>query len=351
MSTSTETKPNDPQSRKWLLTINNPTEHGITHELLTSTLKSQKSLLYYSMGDEIGQEQTPHIHIFVAYRSGMRFSSLKRKFPTAHIDYCNGTALENKEYVFKSGEKYHKDENGSYEYTDSTGKVHKGVHYDDTNEEYGELPEDRPGKRRDLDELYDLIKSGASTYEILETNPQYIDRIDKIEKVRQTLLEEKYKNTWRTLDVTYIWGVTGTGKTRSVMDRYGYENVYRVTDYDHPFDSYHGQDVIVFEEFRSSLKIDDMLKYLDGYPLEFPARYMNKQACFTKVYLISNINLKAQYPNVQKQETRTWEAFIRRIHTVQIFDGTEIHIMETPAYMAYDKGFFMPTGKTPFEKP
>lgn len=135
------------------------------------------------------------------------------------------------------------------------------------------------------------------------------------------------------------------------MDKYGYENVYRVTDYDHPFDSYHGQDVIVFEEFRSSLKIDDMLKYLDGYPLEFPARYMNKQACFTKVYLISNIDLKAQYPNVQKQETRTWEAFIRRIHTVQIFDGTEIHIMETPAYMAYDKGFFMPTGKTPFEKP
>ncbi len=31
-----------------------------------------------------------------------------------------------------------------------------------------------------------------------------------------------------------------------------------------------GQDVIVFEEFRSSLKIQDMLNYLDGYPCELP---------------------------------------------------------------------------------
>ena len=340
------------QSRKWQLTINNPIDHDLTHDNIKEIMKEFKSVIYWCMADEIGhEEQTPHTHLYMCSRSGIRFTTVKKKFPTAHIENCNGTSLENKEYVFKSAEKYHKDSTtGDYEYKDSSGKLHKGTHYDDTNEEYGEMPVERQGSRTDLKELYNMIKDGCSTYEILEENPQYLDRIDKIEKVRQTLLEEKYKDTWRNLDVTYIWGVTGSGKTRSVMDKFGYSNVYRVTDYDHPFDAYKGQDVIVFEEFRSSLRIDDMLKYLDGYPVEFPARYMNKQACFTKVYIISNIDLKAQYPNVQKNEERSWDAFIRRIQTVQVFDGKDVTIMDTPAYMAYKGGFFMPTNKTPFDK-
>ena len=56
---------------------------------------------------------------------------------------------------------------------------------------------------------------------------------------------------------------------------------------------------MLFEEFRSSLPIQDMLKYLEGYPLMLPCRYNNKAACYTKVFLISNIPLASQYPNVQ----------------------------------------------------
>ena len=86
------------------------------------------------------------------------------------------------------------------------------------------------------------------------------------------------------------------------MEQYGYSNVFRVTDYEHPFDGYKGQDVIVFEEFRSSLRIGDMLNYLDGYPVELRCRYSNKQACFTKVYIISNISLRDQYRDLQRDQ-------------------------------------------------
>ena len=79
-------------------------------------------------------------------------------------------------------------------------------------------------------------------------------------------------------------------------------------------DGYHGQDVIIFEEFRSSLKIGDMLNYLDGYPLSLPCRFSNKQACYTKVYIISNIPLTAQYNDLQSEQTATWKAFLRRIN-------------------------------------
>ena len=75
------------------------------------------------------------------------------------------------------------------------------------------------------------------------------------------------------------------------MEKYGYSNVFRVTDYIHPFDSSKNHSVIIFEEFRSSLKIQDMLNYLDGYPCELSARYNNKTACYLEVYIISNILL------------------------------------------------------------
>ena len=58
------------------------------------------------------------------------------------------------------------------------------------------------------------------------------------------------------------------------------------------------------------------MDYLDGYPLALPARYANRQACYETVYLISNIDLKEQYVNVQVKEPETWRAFLRRIHQV-----------------------------------
>ncbi len=45
-----------------------------------------------------------------------------------------------------------------------------------------------------------------------------------------------------------------------------------------------------------------MLNYLDGYPLKLEARYSDKTACYTKLYIISNISLEEQYPNVRDEQ-------------------------------------------------
>ena len=73
----------------------------------------------------------------------------------------------------------------------------------------------------------------------------------KSKNVRQILRYEQFKNCFRELDVSYITGETGAGKDTFRHGRSTAQNK-NVTDYDHPFDSYKGQDVIVFEEFRSS---------------------------------------------------------------------------------------------------
>ena len=316
----------DSQSRKWQITINNPIEKGYTHERIKEQLANFKNCIYWCMSDETGEEGTFHTHFYIHCTGGVRFSTIKKRFDGGHFEMAKGTAQDNRDYVFKEGKWY--------------GSDKEGTNIRDSHEEYGELPVERQGQRNDLTDLYDMIKEGKSTFEILEESPSFITQIDKIEKVRQSVLEEKFKDTWRNLDVTYIWGMTGTGKTRSVMEEYGYSNVYRVTDYDHPFDAYKGQDVIVFEEFRSSLRIDDMLKYLDGYPVEFPARYTNRQACFTKVFILTNIDLRYQYPNIQREEKMTWNAFLRRIHRVKVYTGEEVVEMDTETYLKEDWHFF-----------
>ena len=295
----------DTQGRKWLLTLNNPQEKNINHQKIKKQLTLFPSLTYYCMADEKGE--TEHIHIFFALEHPTRFSTIKKRFPAAHIDRAEGTAAECRAYVEKSGK-----------WADSE-KAETAV--PGTFEEWGELPIEKQGERRDLSQLYEYIKDGLSNYEIMEQNPDYLLNLEKIERARQAVREQQYRNTFRKLKTTYIWGPTGVGKTRSVMEQYSYSGVYRVTDYIHPFDSYAGEEVLLLDEYGSNFKIRDLLNYLDGYPLNLPCRYTNRVACYNAVYIISNLCLSKQYTDIQFDSPATFAALLRRIHTVIQYTG------------------------------
>lgn len=266
------------------------------------------NLRYWCMADEIGLQQTPHTHLYFAAISAVRFSTVKSLFPTAHIDPAHGSSEENLMYIKKAG-RWADDKKAD---TSIPG----------TFEEWGELPQERPGARTDIAILYDLVKDGLSNYEIMERNPEYMLSLDKVERARQAVREQQYRDTFRHLKTSYIWGPTGVGKTRSVMEMFGYSGVYRVTDYTHPFDSYAGEEVLLLDEYSSNFKIRDLLNFLDGYPLTLPARYSNRVACYTKIYIISNLCLSKQYPEVQFESPATFAALLRRIHTVIQYTGS-----------------------------
>jgi len=300
-----------PASRKYQLTINNPIEKGFSHNVIKTILEDFSSTVYWCMCDEIGEEGTPHTHLYIVFRNAVMFDTLFKRFYGAHIEMAQGTNQENLDYIRKEG----KWQDNKKQETSQP----------DTFEESGEIPQDRALNVKETTAIYEMIKDGASDFEIMEAFPNVINRLDKLERARQTILAERWKNEFRCLHTIYLWGETGAGKTRSVMEQYGYTNVYRITNYLHPFDSYHGQDVIIFEEFRSSLQIKEMLLYLDGYPCLLPCRYQDKQACYTKVYIITNIPLEKQYPQIQVDSPGTWQAFLRRIN--------EIILLGSPNYV------------------
>ena len=303
-------------SRKWQLTINNPLDHGMNHDSIKAIIADgvKGTTVYWCMCDEIGDEcETLHTHVYIYRQGAIPFDRLKSLFPSAHIEQARGTSAENRAYVLKDGEKFNKQSDGHYYYVDSSGKHHEGTNYSNTFEEFGKLPDEHQGKSTAAETLIAMVQDGASNAEIVNALPSTYEKISHIERVRSMYRDSQFADSWRDLSVSYIFGKSGSGKTRSVMDQYGYRNVYRVTDYKNPFDTYDGQDVILFEEFRSGLKHGDMLNYLDGYPLLLPCRYFNRQACYTKVFIISNIPPDAQYSGVD-DESRA--AFFRRIHKV-----------------------------------
>ena len=271
--------------RKYQITINNPIDKGFTHDTIRSILSGLSGCLYWCMCDEVGQQGTLHTHLYAAFRNAVLFQTMQQRFYGAHIEDARGTHRENRDYIRKEGK--HRE----------TDKADTNL--PDTFEESGELPAESDRRVKQSEAILAMIEDGASDVEILRAYPSALNHLPRIQQTRQALLEDKYCRLRRT---------------RSILDEYGDENVYRVTNYKHPFDGYKSEPVLVFDEFRSSLPLADMLNYLDVYPLMLPSRYADRVACYTRVFIVSNIPLEKQYPVVQLEEPASYAAFLRRIN-------------------------------------
>lgn len=173
------------QGRKWQVTINNPEEHGFDHEAIKAALHELKGLLYFCLCDEEGDEcKTRHIHVFFVLRNPCTAERVNKLFPNMHRERAMGTCADNRAYVLKDGEKYNKQEDGSYHYEDSSGKTHEGVNFFDTFEEEGVMPEEHQGKSKAAEVIISMVKDGASNAEIVDAVAVAYKDIDKIERVR-----------------------------------------------------------------------------------------------------------------------------------------------------------------------
>ena len=300
------------KARKYQLTINNPDKHeNCSHTALKEILENMHgSLIYYCMCDEIGSsENTLHTHLYFEMKNPISFNSIKKAFPFAHIEKAYGSAKENRDYIRKEG-KYESSEKAE------TNKI-------ETFEEFGDFPiDEEKTKKGSTNELYNLIKAGLSDAELLEINPKWMYSLKTIKTVRNIILSEKFGKCEReNIEVIYVCGEPRLGKTSLIPKTYGYENVYLIKNYKHPFDKYVSQDVIVFDEFRNSLPLSEMLDYLDNKPCQLDARFENNYACYTKVFVISNWDFEEQYKDIQKEHPVDWRAFVSRFQKIRLYTG------------------------------
>ena len=90
--------------RKWHIVV---FDELTNHETLFNTINSHKQTHYCIIGRELSPTTHKiHFHIYVEFDNACTFSSLKKIFPTAHVEDAHGTSSQNKAYITKQDSEY-----------------------------------------------------------------------------------------------------------------------------------------------------------------------------------------------------------------------------------------------------
>lgn len=283
--------PKNPESRRWVLTL---------PEKEYSQAEVEKRLGRYKV--VVGQlEAAPttgylHWQLYMEHSSAVRFSALRKLFPKGHYEVARKTRIQAVSYATREDKRAPSGE------VINLGKLDLTL---------------KQGKRTDLDSYSEQIMlEGKSADEVIHDDPRavvYVNHLRQLELIRD---RETWGKTFREVEVHYIHGETRTGKTSALFKTYGYGAIYRVSNWKNPFDGYKGQDILLLDEYNTSVPIVDMLKIMEGYPLEVSARYADKIAKFTTVFIVSNLALPKQHLTIQQEHPEQWAAFEARLTSV-----------------------------------
>lgn len=194
------------------------------------------------VGKEKGEQGTPHLQGACVLGKQVDFNIIKRHdgFKRCHIEPMKGSVEDNINYCSK----------------------------EDTSPFVVGTPP-KPGKRNDIDNLVDMMRQGKTVVDLIRDDELSISPIIRYPKgfsmVSNTLHRPK-----RTHPPTVIWvfGSTGTSKTRSVCELAESYGEYWMSAGDlRWFDGYIGQPTVIFDDFRTRhTKFDILLRLLDRYP-------------------------------------------------------------------------------------
>lgn len=237
--------------------------------------------------EEGGKTGYRHYQGFIRFKKTYRMQRIKDWLgsQTVHLEVQKGSDKQAEEYCKKEG-------NIAFE--------------------YGDLGDIR-GERTDLKEWTEAIKGGMEEMELWDKYPSQMCRYPRAyEKLKACVLKEEATKEWIKIEVIYIWGKPGSGKTR-----YAYADdpeIYRV---DHGsggsvvwFDGYEGQKTILFDDFRGNIKHAYMLQLMDGYAMQLQVKGGHTYKNWNKIYITSNIPPTSQYEGVDEASR---SAFMRRI--------------------------------------
>ncbi len=261
------------------VTINNP---SISPDQAAETAQSFKSLTYCVLGLEVSPSGTPHLHIHLYFRSSVQESTLKKRFPGAHIERAKGTPQENRDYIQKTGK--------------HSKSVKAKTVVPGSFREIGTCPErPKPSSKKSnaptkSQGVLELIEAGKSNWQIFKEYPGFFRQQREVSQARTAWFRERSIKRSAPPEVTYLYGPPGSGKTQFVWKSHKERDIYLVTDYLNPYDGYHGEPVILFDMFQDLPKefsLGDLVRVLGPHGVQLPARGQNLWACFTKVYFTS----------------------------------------------------------------
>lgn len=109
------------------------------------------------------------------------------------------------------------------------------------------------------------------------------------------------------------WGKSGSGKSRRAWEEAGL-HCYSKDPRTKFWCGYTGQDHVVLDEFRGSIDISHLLRWLDRYPVRVELKGSSTALAMTTCWITSNIHPRDWYPDLDEE---TKNALLRRLTITQ----------------------------------
>jgi len=252
--------------RGWIFTFNNPPPEA--REFLLSY-----SCRYICFQLEKGENGTPHFQGVIYFQNQVRFSTLKKSLQP-YNPWLKPTI----------------DWDAAHDYCRKSESRVDGPWFN------GEPP--KQGTRSDLVSLKDqLINGETSVDQIIVNQPEIYHQYGRtLSKLEDIALRKRYRTTMP--ECIWYWGPTGVGKSHAAFEGYHPDTHYRWKNDNGWQDGYTGQPIIIINDFRGSIKYDEMLQLCDKWPYDLPRRGREPAPCLaTKIIVTSSLPPHEVYCN------------------------------------------------------
>lgn len=248
------------------------------------------NLEFYKYQIEKTQNGREHVQAYIRYKNARVWP--KKKYPGGHIEPI----------------KY-----------DAAATFYVGKEKTRVRGPYQGGREPKQGERTDLEDIARAIVDGSETIDSIRVRHPglYVRYFRGLRK-----LEEEIHPKWREEGtkpyITYIWGDTGVGKTRSIKEAHG-ENCCYIKDGTQWWDNYQNEEVIIVDDFDGRWPFRDLLRFLDFG--KYQGQYKGGYHWINSKYIYFTTDTAPGYIN-EEWSTIMYDQFIRRLDRV-------IHLKES----------------------
>lgn len=246
-----------------------------------------------------------HGHIAVSFEKAKKLKAVAKLFGNAHSEPMRGSKAEAIDYINKVG-KYEEKGEIIFRKFGNAEKV-----------------KDRSGKRSDIDAIKSEIECGNITAENIDeyiyANAENETHARLIESTFMRHIKAKGGKEREEVEVIYVEGESGSGKTRGAYQRY--PKAFKVNMDNKcafPFDGYKGQETIILDELRPGFfKPAYLFQVLDRYPLNVNVKGSRCPALWTRVIITTSFPLDKWFTSAEDNEGQdnNRKQFKRRITT------------------------------------
>jgi len=272
------------KARYWMLTI---PHHQFTPYLPASVAYIKGQLEQGTetpMGiDGLGLSQVGYLHwqLFVYFKTQQRLSHVRKVFGPYHAEPTKSDKAE--EYVWK-----------------------EETRIEGTQFELGE----RSFKRNDSKDWAVILASAKrGDFETIPADV-YIRCYGNLKRIAV----EHAQPTAIVRTCRVYWGPTGTGKSRRAWDEASLD-AYPKDPMSKFWDGYRGQENVVIDEFRGSISISHLLRWLDRYPVLVEVKGSSVVFKATTIWITSNLHPREWYKDL---DAVTYDALERRLDILEI---------------------------------